>query len=194
MTATGEKEQQRHGDMYKALAHPLRREILAFLIEHSTGSPSQMARVLDVDVPDVSHHAKQLVKYGAAELVEQRPTRRGSPEHVYRPTARAILGTEEVEAMSTVDRQVFAGQIVGKVMDDLRKGFQVGSFARRADWALLHNLLDLDEEGFDQALKLQERVQEELFEIQAGSDARRIERKEPSIRVSASNLCFITNI
>lgn len=195
ITAIGaEKSAQNEEDMYKALGHPLRREILAYLIEHSTGSPSEMAKKIDAPLPDISHHAKQLVRYGAAELVEERPTRRGSAERVYRPTARVIISTEEVEEMSVVDRQVFAGQIVQKMCDDLREGFQLGSFARRSDWNLSRTLLDVDEEGLQRLLRLQERVEEEMFEIQAESVGRRVESQDPPIRVSVSQLCFVRNL
>jgi len=180
--------------MYKALCHPLRREILAYLIEHSMGSASEMAKKIDAALPDISHHAKQLVRYGAAELVEERPTRRGSAERVYRPTARVIISTEEVEKMSLVDRQVFAGQIVQKMCDDLRTGFEMGSFARRSDWNLSHAVVDVDEEGLQRLLKLQERVEEEMFEIQAESLAKRVESQDPPIRVSFSQLCFIRSL
>jgi DNA-binding transcriptional ArsR family regulator len=180
--------------MYKALCHPLRREILAYLIEHSTGSPSQMAKAIDAPLPDISHHAKQLVRYGAAELIEERPTRRGSAEKIYRPTARVIISTEEVEKMSVVDRQVFAGQIIQKVCDDLRKGFQRGSFARRSDWNLARTLLDVDEEGLRRLLQLQEQVEEEMYEVQTESLARMVKSQDSPIRVSVSQLCFIKNI
>lgn len=195
ITAIGaDKSAQKEEDMYKALCHPLRREILAYLIEHSTGSPSEMAKAIEAPLPEISHHAKQLVKYGAAELVEERPTRRGSAERVYRPTARVIISTEEVEKMSVADRQVFAGQIVQKMCDDLRSGFQVGSFARRCDWNLSHAVVDVDEEGLQRLLKLQERVEEEMFEIQTESVGRRVESHDSPIRVSFSQLCFIKNL
>jgi DNA-binding transcriptional ArsR family regulator len=180
-------------DLYKALAHPLRREILAHLIEHSSASPSQMSKVIDAPLPAISHHAKQLVKYGAAELAEERPTRRGSPEHVYRPAARAHLMAEEVERMPASDRQVFAEQIVRRMMKDLRKGFERGSFSKNADWALLHNVLDLDPPGFQKLLELQNRVQEEVFEIQAESDARRVGEPSMTVRVSAAQVAFATD-
>lgn len=174
-------------------SHPLRREIVAYLLEHSSGSPSEMAREIDASLSDIGHHAKQLVMYGAIELVEEWPTHRGSPEPVYRPAAQVIISTEEVEKMSVVDRQVFAGQIVQKICDDLRSGFHMGSFARRSDWNLSRAVLDVDEEGLQRLLQLQDRAEEEAFEIQAESVARRAESQDPPIRVSVSQLCFVRN-
>jgi DNA-binding transcriptional ArsR family regulator len=180
--------------LYKALSHPLRREILAWLIERSAGSPSEMARDFAADLTEISYHARQLEKYGAIELVEERPTRRGSPEHIYRPMARVILSDDEVEAMSTADRQVFAGQVVQRMMADLRKGFQAGAFGKRSDWKLLHHVLSLDSEGYQQVRDLYQRVEDELFQIQAGSDERRAVSKERALRVSASQSSFVINV
>ncbi|HEX7279737.1 MAG TPA: helix-turn-helix domain-containing protein [Solirubrobacterales bacterium] len=180
--------------LYKALSHPLRRKILSWLIERSTGSPSEMSRDLAADLTEISYHARQLEKYGAIELVEERPTRRGSPEHIYRPMARVILSDEEVEAMSAADRQVFAGQIVQNMMGDLRKGFQAGAFGKRADWELLHHVLTLDKEGYQQVHRLYQRIEDELFQIQSESDERRAGSKERALRVSTSQASFILNV
>jgi DNA-binding transcriptional ArsR family regulator len=190
--AASAEVKQREG-LYKALSHPLRRKILSWLIERSTGSPSEMSRDLVADLTEVSYHARQLEKYGVIELVEHKPTRRGSPEHIYRPMARVILSEEEVEAMSTADRQVFAAQIVQNMMDDLRKGFQVGAFGKRSDWELLHHVLTLDSEGYQKVRDLYQRVENELFQIQAESDERRIGSKDRALRVSTAQSSFIIN-
>jgi DNA-binding transcriptional ArsR family regulator len=185
--------EQRQG-LYKALSHPLRREILDWLVARSSGSPSEMARNLDADLTEVSYHARQLEKYGVIELIEKKPTRRGSPEHIYRPMARVILSDEEVGELSAGDRQVFAAQIVQNMMADLRKGFRAGAFGKRSDWELLHHMLTVDKEGYQQVRNLCQRVEDELFQIQAESDERRATSKEHALRVSASQCSFILNV
>jgi len=191
--STSAEIEQREG-LYKALSHPLRREILDWLIVRSTGSPSEISKDLGADLTDVSYHARQLEKYGAIELVEKRPTRRGSPEHIYRPMARVILTDEEVEAMSTSERQVFAGQIVQNMMADLRKGFQAGAFGKRSDWGLIHHALTLDGVGYQRVRDLCRKVEDELFQIQAESDERRSDTKDVPLRVSASMSSFVMNV
>jgi DNA-binding transcriptional ArsR family regulator len=192
--ATGSATEQRKDEgLYKALAHPLRREILGWLIERSAGSPSEMARDIAAPLPEISYHARQLEKYGATELVEKKPTRRGSPEHVYRPIARVILDNEQVEALSAADRQVFAGQIVQKMMDELREGFQNGAFGKRSDWELLQHNLTLDAEGYEQVRRLYQQMEDALFEIQAQSDERRTGSKEQPLRISAFQASYVKN-
>jgi predicted ArsR family transcriptional regulator len=178
-------------DRHKALSHPLRRVILSYLVDNSSGSPSQMAEKMDAELSDISYHCKQLVKYGAADLAEERPTRRGSPEHVYVPTVRALLTNEEVEKMSASERQEFAGQCAELVSEDLRKGFSEGAFTKRADWVLMRDLLDLDQEGYQRLVEKHEQFLECAYDIQAESTNRRAKSGEESVRVSNSQLCFV---
>jgi DNA-binding transcriptional ArsR family regulator len=177
---------QRH----KALSHQLRVEILTFLTEHSTGSPGEMARALGASVSDVSHHTKQLVHYGMAELVEERPARRGSPVHVYRATERPVVDVPELEKMDLSAQRGFVGQIALKVREDLEAGFRNGSFEDRTDWHLTRTPLNLDAEGWRELLEVARRAFEEAMDVQARSDGRRLKSGEEPIRVSSSLLYF----
>lgn len=188
--ASGKMAEPRKLNRHKALAHPLRREIMAFLITNSSGSPSQMHKKLDASLSDISYHCRQLVKYGAADLAETRPVKRGSPEHIYVPALRPLLTTEEVEELSLPERQEFGGQCVDLVIEDLRRGFSCGAFAKRADWVAVRNHLELDKQGHQRLIREHEQFLELSFEIQAESDARRVESGEPATRVANSQLCF----
>jgi len=188
--ASGKTAKPRKLDRHKALAHPLRREIMAFLITNSSGSPSQMHKKLDASLSDISYHCRQLVRYGAADLAETRPVKRGSPERIYVPALRPLLTTEEVEELSVPERQEFGGQCVELVMEDLRRGFSCGAFAKRADWVAVRNHLELDKQGHQRLIREHEQFLERSFEIQAESDARRVESGEPTTRIANSQLCF----
>lgn len=188
--ASGKKAKSRKLNRHKALAHPLRREIMAFLITNSSGSPSQMHRKIDASLSDISYHCRQLVKYGAADLAETRPVKRGSPERIYVPALRPLLTTEEVEELSLAERQEFGGQCVELVIEDLRRGFSCGAFAKRADWVAVRSHLELDKQGHQRLISEHEQFLERSFEIQAESDARRVESGEPTTRVANSQLCF----
>jgi hypothetical protein len=188
--ASGKTAKPRKLDRHKALAHPLRREIMAFLITNSSGSPSQMHKKLDASLSDISYHCRQLVNYGAADLAETRPVKRGSPERIYVPALRPLLTTEEVEELSVPERQEFGGQCVELVIEDLRRGFSCGAFAKRADWVAVRNHLELDRQGHERLIREHEQFLERSFEIQAESDARRVESGEPTTRVANSQLCF----
>jgi DNA-binding transcriptional ArsR family regulator len=74
----------------KALSSSLRAEALA-LIAEGVDSPKLIAEKLDLDVRNVAYHVRVLRNLGCIELAETRP-RRGTVEHVYRLTERALGG------------------------------------------------------------------------------------------------------
>jgi len=84
----------------KAMSHPLRAAVLRILSER-TASPAEMARELGAELSNVSYHAKQLVAFECAELVDIQVVR-GALEHFYRATEQPLL---EIEEWLTLDEQ-----------------------------------------------------------------------------------------
>jgi DNA-binding transcriptional ArsR family regulator len=72
--------------LVKALAHPLRVQILAVL-QDRTASPSDLAEELAAPLGNVSYHVRILAKLGLLKLVRKRQ-RRGAIEHLYRASGR----------------------------------------------------------------------------------------------------------
>lgn len=66
--------------MVKAIAHPLRLEILRALGERA--SPTELSRRLGEPLGTISYHVRVLADLGLLRLVEQAP-RRGAIEHYY---------------------------------------------------------------------------------------------------------------
>jgi hypothetical protein len=176
-------------DLHKALSHRLRAEILTFLTDHAKASPVEMSRELLAPVGDVSHHVKQLVKYGCAEEVETRP-RRGAVEHFYRATSPPVIDVEDMEKMPLPARRVFNGHVAQKVLDDLQEGFEAATIEARPDHHLTRAPLSLDAEGWSELVELHRRTLEETHEIELRSSKRLAESGEEPIRCSSSQLCF----
>jgi DNA-binding transcriptional ArsR family regulator len=78
--------------LVRALAHPLRLQILHILAEQ-VASPAQMSGLTKQPVGNVSYHTKVLLDYDCIELVEEKP-RRGAVEHFYRAKPHATLGSK----------------------------------------------------------------------------------------------------
>jgi DNA-binding transcriptional ArsR family regulator len=79
-------------EIVKALAHPLRVQILTAL-EHRTASPNQLATELGMPLGNVSYHVRMLSKLGLIRLVSRRQ-RRGAVEHFYKAEARPVIGDD----------------------------------------------------------------------------------------------------
>jgi helix-turn-helix protein len=176
-------------DLHRALSHELRVEILTYLTEHTTASPIEMSRELGAPVADVSHHVKQLVKYGCAEEVETKP-RRGAVEHFYRATSRPVIDVEDMERMALPARRAFNGQVAQKVLGDLEDGFEAGTIEARPDHHMTRVPLSLDAQGWSELLEMHRRALDETYEIQARSDERCANSGEKATRFSSAQLCF----
>lgn len=70
----------------KAMAHPLRADIQAQLLEVGTASPNELAKALKEPLTNVSYHVRMMHDLNVLELVDTEP-RRGALEHYYRLTA-----------------------------------------------------------------------------------------------------------
>jgi hypothetical protein len=176
-------------DLHKALSHELRVEVLTFLTERTKASPVEMSRVLGAPVGDISHHVKQLVKYGCAEEVETRP-RRGAVEHFYRATSRPVIDTEDMERMALPARRAFNGQVAQKVLGDLEQGFEAGTIESRPDHHMTRVPLSLDAEGWSEMLALHRQMLEATYDVQARSNERCGKSGEEPARFSSCQLCF----
>ncbi len=72
--------------LVRAVAHPLRVEILEVLVGKGEMSPTQIAETLGSKPGNVSYHVNVLRECEVLELVRTEP-RRGALEHYYRPAA-----------------------------------------------------------------------------------------------------------
>ncbi len=80
----------------RALAHPLRVQILAAL-ERRTASPNELAEELEAPLGNVSYHVRQLASAGLVRLVRETP-RRGAVEHYYRLDAPPSIAPLSLDA------------------------------------------------------------------------------------------------
>jgi hypothetical protein len=192
MTVTRKQKQRLRDpqlDLHRALSHRLRAEIFTFLTDRGKASPVEMSRVLPAPVGDISHHVKQLVKYGCAEQVSTRP-RRGAVEHFYRPVLRPVIDADEMDDMPLPARRVFNGHTAQKILDDFREGFENGTIERRTDFHITRVHMSLDEEGWQEMYEVHRRAYEETYEVQARSAERLKKSGEEPVRSVSTQLHF----
>ena len=75
-------------DLFVAMAHPLRRRILRWMVDGTEISPRELANALAQPLSRLSYHVKVLAQCGAIELVGTKQVR-GSTQHFYRSTVEA---------------------------------------------------------------------------------------------------------
>ncbi len=184
-TKTREAVDQR---LIKALAHPLRSNILAILNER-VASPNELAQELGEGLSQVSYHVRVLKDCGCIELVKTEP-RRGAVEHFYRATTRAFLTDRDWARLPESIRRSMSASLLQGIMDDATAALQAGTFDAREDTHLSWTPLIVDEEGWRDLVAVLAEMLERVFDIQAASAGRMVESGEEGISTVAAMMGF----
>jgi DNA-binding transcriptional ArsR family regulator len=172
----------------KALAHPLRVQLLAALNE-GVASPNELAKKLDEPLTNVSYHVRMLHELGTIELVETEP-RRGALEHYYRAVVRPFFGERDWKRLPKNARGSISDAVLQLVWDDAAEAIKSGLFDERGDRHLSRSVLALDEQGWDELHDLLADTLDRAMQIQADSASRVSKDGDETFRV---NLVMMTH-
>ena len=172
----------------KALAHPLRVQLLAALNE-GVASPNELAKRLDEPLTNVSYHVRMLHDLGCIELVETEP-RRGALEHYYRAIVRPFFGERDWKRLPKNARGSISDAVLQLVWDDSAEAIKAGLFDERDDRHLSRSVLQVDEQGWQQLNDLLAETLDAAMQIQADSASRASKDGEETFSV---NLVMMTH-
>jgi DNA-binding transcriptional ArsR family regulator len=173
--------------LVKALAHPLRLQILA-IVEQRTASPKELAREIGAPLTHVSYHVRQLAELGVIKLVRTTP-RRGAVEHHYRMDARPSITEEAWRGAPEIAKQALVGAVLGQVSTYVNAAAAEAGFSREG--AHLSRLpLNLDATGWNEASKALATAVSELERIQADADKRAKGRHDERTSAMAVTMLF----
>ena len=156
----------------KALAHPVRAEILRAL-EGRVASPKDIADEFGISLGIVSYHVRRLHRLGLIRLVRRTP-RRGAVAHYYTADARPrVVSPAWTDASPTIRSATIAARLehIGR---QVSAAAAAGGFDE-ADAQLSCDPIELDAAGWAAAARELTGVSERLRQIQRQS-ARRRER------------------
>src|SRR5690349_12983154 len=133
----------------KALAHPLRVDILTILNDRMA-SPNGLSKELDEGLSQVSYHVKVLKDFDMIELVKTEP-RRGAVEHYYRANIRVLIPAWIAKLWpKSAQRGVF-GVVLEDIAKDAITSLQAGTFDKRPDYVVGRDPRILDGKGCEDA-------------------------------------------
>jgi DNA-binding transcriptional ArsR family regulator len=155
--------------LVKALAHPLRVQILSTL-EDRIASPSDLATELGAPLGNVSYHVRTLADLGLVKLVKRR-TRRGAVEHYYQARGRAQVTNRAWAQVPGVVKRSMVAVALEQAVDQAGAAAAAGGFDHE-DTNLSRQSVQLDKEGFGELSAAVGRLHEELAAIQERSTAR----------------------
>ncbi|HEU4658765.1 MAG TPA: winged helix-turn-helix domain-containing protein [Capillimicrobium sp.] len=156
--------------MAKAMGHPLRVRALEILNQR-VASPSEIARELDMPLPNVVYHVNCLLRLKCIEEVETRQVR-GALEHRYRAVRRVVVLPDEWAHMPASAQESFEGQWMRRAFGDFRDAVESGSFARRLDRHMSWTPLVLDEQAWREMYEAMKNLLELALSKEAESMAR----------------------
>ncbi|HSK50020.1 MAG TPA: helix-turn-helix domain-containing protein [Solirubrobacterales bacterium] len=190
-TETESKTQAQSGidlDLIKALGHPLRFEALR-IFNARVASPTEISQELMVPVNKLAYHVRILEKYGCVELVDTKQ-RRGATEHFYRAMKRAEFDQDEwVQIPRNLREEISSKTLLG-VGREISGAVQSGTIDARDDRPMIWLPLQLDEEGWKQAVAILVEAEEKLTEVTAEAVNRLAESDEKPIQASALLMGF----
>jgi DNA-binding transcriptional ArsR family regulator len=174
--------------LVKALAHPLRVEILAILNERMA-SPNELSKELEEGLSQVSYHVKVLKDFECIEMVKTEP-RRGAVEHYYRATARAFLSDNEWKKLPDSIKPGMSAAFIKMVIDDVVTALNAGTFDAREDRHVSWTPGVVDEQGWDESVDLINETLDKIIAIHAASAKRLAKSGEEGIPATAVLLGF----
>lgn len=169
--------------LVKALAHPLRVEILTILNERMA-SPNELSKELEEGLSQVSYHVKVLKDFECIEMVKTEP-RRGAVEHYYRATSRAYLTDRDWQALPDSIKPGMSAAGLKMIIDDVVGAINGGSFTAREDVHVSWTPGLVDEQGWDESVELVNETLEQLIKIHAGSAKRLAKSGETGLPATA---------
>lgn len=174
--------------LVKALAHPLRVEILTILNERMA-SPNELSKELEEGLSQVSYHVKVLKDFECIEMVKTEP-RRGAVEHYYRATERAFLTDRDWQKLPDSVKPGVSASVVELFMGEVVAALSEGTFDAREDRHLSWTPGVVDEQGWDESVELINETLERVIEIHADSAKRLAKSGEEGIPAIAVLMNF----
>jgi DNA-binding transcriptional ArsR family regulator len=165
------------GDMAKAMAHPLRIQIIAALNKRVM-SPSGFSRKYDEKVQNVSYHFRILKEYDLIEEAGTRPVR-GSTEHFYRATKRVLFDGKAWEDLPLSVKKGVSGGILSDFLEAVAIAMLGETFDSSDDRMAVWLQKRLDEQGWEEAVAAERELVHKMEDIYKGSRVRLAEAGQP---------------
>jgi len=169
--------------LVRALAHPLRVQILEVLTER-VASPNLIAAELNTGVSHVAYHTRALDRYGCIELVET-AQRRGATEHYYKAKPHAFIGDRAWRKVPRAVRSGITAASLQTFMDKAVSALETGAIDDREDTTFSWMPVHLDDEGWRQVTEILAEATERVLAAQTAADQRAAESGKDERKISA---------
>lgn len=140
--------------LVRALAHPLRVQILEVLSEQ-VASPNRLSEQLDASLSHVAYHTRALDKCGCLNLVET-AQKRGATEHFYKATPSSFVGDRDWRRVPSSVLGGVSGATLQTFIDKAISALEAGTLDGRNDTIFRWMPLFLDQDGWKEVVAIME--------------------------------------
>jgi DNA-binding transcriptional ArsR family regulator len=154
-------------DLVRALAHPMRVQILEAL-QGRTASPTELARQFMESLGVVSYHATALLELGCIEQVRTQP-KRGTIEHFYTAVPRSFVGHQDWRAAPLSVRSGVTSEALRTFVGKVDAALDADTIDRREDTTLNWMPMVVDDQGWQKTAEILDRTLRELMTVQEES-------------------------
>lgn len=163
--------------LVRALAHPLRVQILELLTER-VASPNLISEQLGIGLTHVAYHTRALDRWGCLELVDT-AQRRGATEHFYTAQPDSFVGCRSWRTVPQPVRGGVTGASLQTFMDKAVAALQAGAIDGREDTTFTWMPVRLDQRGWDEITAIMHQATDRALDAQRRSRKRLANRDEP---------------
>jgi DNA-binding transcriptional ArsR family regulator len=158
-------------DKVSVVGSPLRLAIVSSL-SLRPATAAEVAEDLEQPVQKVRYHLRWLRDRSLVD-VKKKVRRRGTIENVYSVDPRKhLIGRGELEGVSDRRADLAHARLLRLMFREAMDAARAGTYGDKPEHALLRVLLPLDEEGWEEALAIHDRVTEEVLTVREESQAR----------------------
>jgi len=165
------------GDVAKAMAHPLRIQIVAML-NQQVMSATMIAKKIDEPLQNVAYHFRILREKGLIEEVDSRPVR-GSTEHFYQATKRVLFDGRAWDDLPASMKAKVSSRMFSDFLEVVSAAMLGETFDSSDERVNVWLQGRLDEQGWDEAVKAHWVLIHAMEDIFKGARVRLLEAGEP---------------
>lgn len=169
--------------LVRALAHPLRVQILEILTER-VASPNLISEQLNQGLTHVAYHIRALDKWGCLELVHT-AQRRGATEHFYKADPDAFIGSRGWRTVPRALRGGISGASLQTFIDKAVGALEAGTLDNRDDTTFTWMPVRIDQRGWDEITAIMQTATDRVLAAQTRSRQRLTKQKSNPEAISA---------
>jgi DNA-binding transcriptional ArsR family regulator len=158
------------------------------LLNERSAGVAEIAERLDLSQSVAAEHLDKMLAEGLVEITGE-VLNRGKVEPRYRAAVPVIWSDEELADLSLAERRRLLTWVTQTVNGDVDEALTSGTFVARDDAHASRTILQVDEQGWEELVRIHAEALDAVFDIKAASAERLAEAKLEGISALSAVFC-----